>query len=315
MAEENSSEPQVEKFTFWSKSPLQCPICGAQFKREEMFTGGGRLIAGKLTLELRRLYEPSKRFADRIRPLVYPVTVCPECYFAALREDFSTPDKKLLEQAKANSDKRKLNISRIFPGLDFNQERVLEHGAASYLLAVEGYSYFDKRHSPTLKKAVCSLRGAWLFGDLEIQNPDKTQFGDLQNFFYKKSLFFYQQTLERWQRGQESYDGVKHFGPDIDKNYGYDGVLYLVGYLTDKISMTETDIVKKKTDLEGGRRIISKMFGSGKASKDKPSALLDMTRELYEEMAAEINRLEEEIAKTANAQQPPTADQQPKPAG
>ena len=281
-----------------------------------MFTGGGRLIAGKLTLELRRLYEPSKRFGDRIKPLIYPVTVCSECYFAALREDFATPDKKLVEQAKANSDKRKLNISRVFPNLDFNAERVLEHGAASYLLAVEGYSYFGKHLSPTLKKAVCSLRGAWLFSDLELQDPDKAQFGDLQNFFYKKALFFYQETLVRWQRGQESYDGVKHFGPDIDKNYGYDGVLYLVGYLTDKISMTEADPVKKKADLEGGRRIISKMFGSGKASKDKPSTLLEMTRELYEEMAAEINKLTEELAKTENAQQSQSPEnQQSKPAG
>jgi len=300
--EEEIQQEQSEKFTFIPKEPIKCPICGASFRREEMLTGRGRLIAGKLTLELRRLYEPSKKFGNRIKPLIYPVTVCPECLFAALKEDFFQPDKKLIEVAAQNAQKRKQNIERIFPGLNFTTERTLSHGAASYLLAVEGYSYFDKKFAPTFKKAICSLRAAWLFGDLEIENPDKPQFGELQNFFYNKALFFYKETLLRWQTGKESYDNIRHFGPDIDKNFGYDGVLYLVAYLTNKLSIMETDLLKKKANLEEAKRTVSKMFGSGKASKDKPSDILDMTRDLYDEMSEEIKKIDEIIAK----QQQPT---------
>jgi uncharacterized protein (DUF2225 family) len=294
MSEE--AELQNEKFSFITKEPIKCPVCEASFKREEMLTGRGRLIAGKLTLELRRLYEPSKKFGDRIKPLSYPVTVCPECYFAAYKEDFQLIDKKLIDTARQNGEKRKANVQRIFGGLDFNQERTLAHGAASCFLAVEGYSYFDKRYAPTFKKAVLSLRAAWLFGDLELEQPDKTQYGDLQNFFYKKALFFYRETMDRWQKGQESYDSIRHFGPDTDKNFGYEGVLYLVAYLTNKQAVFETDMVKKKAELETAKRTVSKMFGSGKASKDKPSAILDMTRDLYEEMTEEVKRIEEELA-------------------
>ncbi|GEM_PF-55533 len=297
------------KFTFFTKEPILCPVCGYSFKREEMLTGRGRLIAGKLTLELRRLYEPSKKFGDMIKPLIYPVTVCPSCLFAAIKEDFLKVDKKLIEKARENSERRKVNINKIFPGLDFNGSRKIEHGAASYLLAVEGYSYFDKWASPTLKKAISSLRAAWIFGDLENENPDKEQYGELSNFFYKKTLFFYNEALERWQKGFESYDGAKNFGPDLDKNWGYDGILYLIGYLTNKFSVLEKDILKRKTDLENAKRIISKMFGSGKVSKDKPTAILDMTRDLYDEMSQEIARLEEELKNRISPEnQPPEPD-------
>lgn len=315
MAEEEDTAQQDLKYTFWTKNPINCPVCGNAFKREEMLTGGGRLLAGKLTLELRRLYEPSKRFGDLIKPLIYPVTVCTACLFAAFREDFDKPDKKLIDKAHMNMDKRLANLARIFPGLDFNSSRVLEHGAMSYLLAVEGYSYFDKWVSPTMKKAIASIRAAWLFGDLETANPDMSQYGDLSNFFYKKALFFYQEVLERWQKGLESYDGVKHFGPDIDKNFGYDGVLYLIGFLTHKFATIEPDIMKRKTQLENAKRLISKMFGTGKISKDKPSDILNMTRDLYDEMTKEIDKLEVETGGSGNTGSGSTGSGTPGPEG
>jgi len=289
-------EDKTPKITFRSKKPLVCPVCGNEFYREEMFTGGGRLIAGKLTLELRRLYEPSKKYGV-VNPLLYPVTVCPQCLFASFKEDFTKINAKYIETAKSNTQRRHNNISKIFgKPLDFSLNRTLEHGAASYLLAVEGYSYFDKWASPTIKKAISSLRAAWLFGDLEIANPMQTQFGDVQNFFYKKALFFYNEAIERGQKGLESYDGVRNFGPDTDKNFGYEGLLYLIGYLTNKLSFYEKDIQKRKESLEIGKRVISKMFGSGKASKDKPSDILMMTRDLYDEMSESIKELEDKIA-------------------
>jgi len=62
--------------SYYSKDQIECPVCGAKFKREEMYSGGGRVIAGDLTEELRRLYEPSAKYGE-VYPLIYSMTVCP----------------------------------------------------------------------------------------------------------------------------------------------------------------------------------------------------------------------------------------------
>ena len=59
----------MNKTSFFSKKPISCPVCGSSFHREEMLTGSGRLIAGNLTEELRRLYEVNKKFGE-VNPLV-----------------------------------------------------------------------------------------------------------------------------------------------------------------------------------------------------------------------------------------------------
>ena len=76
-----------QKLTFFEKKQSVCPVCEAKFFREDLLSGGGRLIAGNLTRELRRQYDPSKKYGE-VRPLLYPVTVCPVCYFAAFPQDF-----------------------------------------------------------------------------------------------------------------------------------------------------------------------------------------------------------------------------------
>ena len=46
---------QIEKkplsITFYAKQNAVCPACGKEFPREELLSGGGRLIAGDLTDE------------------------------------------------------------------------------------------------------------------------------------------------------------------------------------------------------------------------------------------------------------------------
>ena len=39
--------------SYWSKTKVMCPVCQKAFMREEMLSGGGRMIAGSLTEELR----------------------------------------------------------------------------------------------------------------------------------------------------------------------------------------------------------------------------------------------------------------------
>ena len=286
-------EEKKKHITFYLKNDIKCPICGTDFKREEMLSGGGRLIAGGITQELRRLYEPSKAFG-KVNPVLYPVTVCPECYFSSLHEDFKKLKPKGIEKAKSNTIKRQGIIKRIFKALDFKQTRTTKHGAASYILAAECYDCFDKWVSPTIKKAISSLRAAWLFGDLEVEDP-MADFGNLQNLFYKKALQYYVDVLVKQEKAEESFDGIKHLGPDTDVNYGYDGILFLIGSLTYKNSYQEKHTLRTIENLERAKRVVSKMFGFGKVSKDKPSVLIDMSRDIYEEIAKKIEEIQEEL--------------------
>lgn len=281
------------KTTFYLKNVITCPICYTKFKREELLTGRGRLIAGNITQELRRLYEPSKIYG-KVNPLLYPVTVCPACFYSVFHEDFMKIKSEGIEKAKANIQKRKSTIQRIFNNLDFNQERKTEHGAASYMLAAECYGYFDKWASPTIKKAISALRAAWILSDLEVEDP-LSDYGDLQNLFYKKALQYYIDVILKQERAEESFDGIKQLGPDTDVNYGYDGILYLVGSLTLKNSCFEKDSQEKIDNLEKAKKVVSKMFGFGKASKEKPSIILDLARDLYDELSTKIEELKNKI--------------------
>ncbi len=274
-------EDQGKKLTFFQKTPIQCPLCETVFYREELLTGGGRMIAGPLTRDLRRIYEPSKKFGE-IFPLIYPITVCPTCFYATFPQDFlSPPDKNkgaLLEQM----EKRKESLKPLFPELDFTRPRTLKEGVASYILAVFCYDYFTKEFSPTIKQGVCCLRAAWCCNDLHRKFPNEN-YDYLAANLYRKARFFYTQAVEREQRGLEPMSGMKVLGPDLDKDYGYDGVLYLNGLL-ELLYGPRKDKEKRIQTLTTAKRYVAKIFGMGKASKQKPSALLDQARELYEEI-------------------------------
>ena len=43
--------------------------------------------------------------------------------------------------------------------------------------------------------------------------------------------------------------------------------------------------------LAKSKRMLAKLYGSGKSSKSKPSAILDMAKELYDELAKLIESL------------------------
>ncbi|GAB4363818.1 MAG: DUF2225 domain-containing protein [Spirochaetales bacterium] len=279
---------QGKKLTFFQKNPIQCPLCETVFYREELLTGGGRMIAGPLTRELRRIYEPSKKFGE-IYPLIYAITVCPACFYAVFSQDFlSLPEKSksvLLEQ----SENRKENLKPLFRELDFTQPRTLVEGTASYILAVFCYDHFPKEYSPTIKQGLCCLRAAWCCNDLHRKYPNEN-YDYLAANLYRKARFFYTQAVEKEQSGAEPMSGMKSLGPDLDKDYGYDGVLYLNGLLELQFGPRQ-DQEKRIQALTNAKRYVAKIFGMGKASKQKPSALLDQARELYEDINKELERI------------------------
>lgn len=258
-----------------------------------MHSGGGRLLAGKLTRDLRRLYEPSKKYGEQC-PLIYVITVCPSCYYATFPDDFSQASSAAKERIESETMKRKESISMIFPNLNFTEPRDLKEGVSSYYFAVMCYEHFDKRFSPTIKRAIASIRSAWLYADLHRKYPDEN-FDYLSLLFYRKARFFYGLAIEWEQKGKELLSGIRTFGPDIDKNYGYEGLLYLSSLLEFLYGPTK-DVEKRVKSLENIKRVISKTHGIGKATKAKPSTILEKAKDLYNDVGKEIQQLKIELS-------------------
>ncbi len=271
-----------KKVSFRHKNITVCPVCSTEFSREELFSGGGRLIAGKLTDELRREYQESKKYG-KIYPLAYLVTVCPGCLYAAYPKDFDTPLPEEIIKLKELTPARKSAVNKFFGRLDFNEDRNLRLGAASYMLSVDCYSIRNKKVAPTFKNAVSSIRAAWLFNDLALEIPEKP-YKKISVFFYKKAYQFYLKVVDLVQTGGEPVDAAGNMGPDTDKNWGYDGILFITAILTIKIGSKDPDINKRIENFEKSKRYLSRLFGIGKTSKTRPSELLDKTRDLYDKI-------------------------------
>ncbi len=288
----NSSEGK-KKISFRQKNPTECPVCSAEFHREELFSGGGRLIAGGLTDELRRKYQENKKYG-KIYPLAYLVTVCPSCYYASYPKDFGDLSSEEIEKLRELTPARKNAINKYFGKIDFNSDRNLLLGAASYMLAVDCYILRDKKVAPTFKSAVSSIRAAWLFGDLAMEIPDRP-YKKISVFFYKKAYNFYMKVIDYIQTGKEPAEAAGNMGPDSDKNWGYDGILYLTAILTVKIGSKDPDIKKRIENFENSKRYLSRLFGIGKSSKSRPSELLDKTRDLYDKINEMLEKWTQEM--------------------
>jgi uncharacterized protein (DUF2225 family) len=278
------------KISFQSRESYTCPVCEAVFHREELLSGSGRLIAGELTDELHRLYEPSAKYGD-IYPLAYQVTVCPECWFAAMDRDFSDLAGQVRAAMQRDQKPRIAEVNRIFPRVDFHENRGVINGAASFYLAARCYDFFPKEFSPTIKQGIASLRAGWLLDEINKKYPNQ-HFDWLAVLFKRKAQFFYTEAIKREQSGVETLSGIKIFGPDTDKNYGYEGALYLSGLLKLKYGARE-NLESRRDSLGEVKRTIAKLFGLGKSSKAKPGPLLENARNLYDSISRELNETDE----------------------
>jgi uncharacterized protein (DUF2225 family) len=278
-------EEKELKVSFFSKNPITCPACGAKFRKEDILSGGGRMIAGSLTEELHRLYEPSVKYGE-VYPLAYNSTVCPECWFASTEADFPLlPDFKV-EAVNADQERRKADTLLILPKTDFTEPRGLMEAAASQYLTMRCYDFYTKHNSPTIKQGIAALRTAWFFDELNKKYP-RQHYDWLAILFRKKAQYFYNEALEREQKQIETMSSMKSFGPDIDKNYSYEGMLYIYAYLCFKYGPDQGSEDRRAT-LESARRTIAKLFGMGKKSKDKPGAFLDLARKVYNAINEEL---------------------------
>jgi uncharacterized protein (DUF2225 family) len=284
-----AAEEKELKVSFLSKREYECPACGAKFRKEELLSGGGRLIAGPMTEELHRIYEPSVKYGE-IFPLIYQATVCPECWFAAMDQDFEELDGGAVRAVQADRENRIKDARRLHPSLDYSSPRGLAEGAVSQYLLTRCYQYYDKNSSPTIKQGLAALRGAWLFDDIDKRNPG-LHYDWLALLFRRKAQFLYNEAIRLEQAGKETLSAMKVFGPDTDKNYAYEGVLYLCAYLRYKFGPNEGE--QRRQSLEEARRTIAKIFGMGRSSKDKPGPLLDHARKVYDTINKELNESDE----------------------
>jgi uncharacterized protein (DUF2225 family) len=283
-------EERELKLSFMSKEKYICPVCETAFHREELLSGSGRLIAGELTDELRRLYQPSAKYGE-VYPLVYEALVCPECWFASMEKDFSGLPKAAKPHVRQDQEKRVSDVGRIFSNVDFHEQRNLVNGAASLYLVVRCYDFYPKEFSPTIKQGIAALRAGWLLDDMDKKYPGQ-HFDWAALLFKKKAQFFYSEALQREQRGAETLSGVNLFGPDTDKNYAYEGALYLSGLLKLKYG-TREDAEQWRSSLGEVKRTIAKIFGLGKSSRSKPGPLLEHARHLYDNISKELNETDE----------------------
>jgi uncharacterized protein len=282
-------EARELKVSFFSKDEYTCPVCEAIFNREELLSGSGRLIAGKLTDELHRLYESSAKYGE-VYPLIYQATVCPECWFAAMDKDFNDFPPFTKEKAKKDREERIADTKLIFPETDFKKPRDIISGTASLYLALRCYEFYPKEFSPTIKQAVAALRAGWLLDDINKKSPER-HFDWLAMLFKKKANYLYNEAIRREQRGIETLSAMKNFGPDTDKNYSYEGALYLTSLLRYKYSFKDNPELRKKA-LEEAKRTIARIFGVGKSSKSKPGPLLEHAKNLYETISKELNEVD-----------------------
>ena len=276
------------KISFISKESYSCPVCDNSFNREELRSG--RIIAGAITDELHRLYEPSAKYGV-IYPFAYQATVCPECWFASMDKDFQNLPEKAKEKAKEHTQNRMKNVRLIFPSADYTKPRDLVSGAASYYLVLSCYDYYSKEFSPTIKQAIAAIRTGWLLDRLNEKYPG-FHYDWLAVLFKKKSQFLYSEAILKEQSGKETLSGIKNFGPDTDKNYAYEGALYLSGLL--RLKYGQRDRPEERIEsLQDSKRTIAKMFGLGKSSKSKPGPLLENARELYDQIKKELNETDD----------------------
>lgn len=290
-------EIEKKKVSFREKNATKCPVCSYEFNIEKMLTGGGRLIAGKLTDELRRLYEDNKK-VGKIYPLAYLVIVCPRCLYAAYGQDFTVTTPEEAAQIRTAATARMQTIRKFFGDLSFEADRTLTHAAASYMLAVDVYNMRSKNVAPTFKKAVSSIRAAWLFDDLSKEVP-AGPYKKISEFFYTKAYAYYEKVIELFMTGAEPVEAAGSLGPDSDKNWGYEGVLYVYSVLTMKYGVKDPDIKKRIESFEKTKRTLSKVFGIGKSSKNKPGALIDMTRDQYDKINEKLTQWYQEIGQKA----------------
>jgi len=254
-----------------------------------------RQVNIKMTEELRTIY---KDFNGKpVVPFIYDLLTCPKCYYSSLLTDFDSiyPIKPQYTQKESEYIKnlrvevlkeqatRKELIANI-SSVNFDAEKNLETGLAAYMLAIECYKFFDEKKIPDTKRAICSLRAAWLAADLKLD--------DLKNKYYKLAQKYYSLIANR----PDDSEGFK-LGPDWGNNFGFEGVRYIDAVLNLRFIDNIKDISKKFEILQNIRATFSKIRGFGKASQTKRGPLLKLSEDMFQKIQPLYDKIKELVDK------------------
>ncbi len=289
------SEDTRESVSFVRDEPISCPICDEDVFVEDFRFGRGRMDAGELYEDLQREYKYTEEFGE-VFPFMFYVYTCPNCYFSALPRDFQSAPPYLANILSTDEaiQKREQLIRSMFSDIpDFSKRMTLTRSLVGYVLAIWCYQHFKKQGVPTYKQAVCTLRSAWLC-KIMLHHKYGDYLEQLKAIFYRKAQYLYSKCIQLDSSGGESFSNESYLGPDIDKDFGYEGVVYLSAWLTFHYSFMPTDHIKE-TVLHKHRNNLSRIFGFGKAKKEKPSALLRIARNLYEQIDGILREIESPI--------------------
>ncbi len=283
---------KIPHISFFAKKEIMCPLCKESFHHESLHSGGGRLISSHITSELRRTYKPNPKFG-RIWPQVYTIQTCPKCFYSSFPLDFEELEAEEIKLLNNFREKRKKNVQNVLGSLTFRENRNVVLGAASYLLAFECYQKRGVNIAPTPKKALCSLRAAWLIGDIAEYFPRKG-FEKLVQFLYMKAMQNYTLTLDiMGSRGEPHTKFLNILGPDTDKNWGFEGVIYINSYLTHQYAKLCFDSNEDKIveQYRVARCNLSRLYGHGKVSSSKPSLIVEYARTLYDTITFDLEKM------------------------
>lgn len=280
----------MAKLTYTKKDLHLCPICANKFKEEVMFTGGARQVSDKLTKELRTIYKNYNK--KEVVPFIYEVLSCPKCLYSALTSDFDiifptgsmVTEKKKKEILQVKTDylksinTRKEIFDKLNTDIDYTIPKTLIRSLAEYMIAVKTYDYFSEHEQPIIKKAISSIRTAWLADDLG--------FDEIKDEYYHKAFVYY----KRFTSAPDNTDGIK-LGPDWGNNFGFDGARYLTSVLELRYIDELPTLNEKFEALKTIRLTLSKLRGYGKASKQKVGPLLRLTEEMFENISPVYDKL------------------------
>jgi len=264
----------------YKKELRKCPVCESQFREEFMLTGSMRQVSINMNEELRTFYKEYQEMP--VVPFIYETLTCPKCLFSSLIPDFNNlyvqkqnySDKELesiknLRISIIKEQNRRRELINSIDNIDFENPKNLETALASYILSVECYGYFSEKLLPDTKRAVCSLRAAWLASDIDAE--------DLKNKYYREAQKYYSLIANRL----DDSGGFK-LGLDWGNNFGFEGVRYIKAALDMRL-LDDTDDIRKKFDiLQNARATFSKIRGFGKASQNKRGPLLKIAEDMFE---------------------------------
>lgn len=281
-----ANETSGGRISYVGSEQIVCPICEYIFQREEMHGGRGRIVVDKLTQELRHTYKPSEKYGV-VNPLLYAITVCPRCLYAAFKTDFTRVNSKAIAGIKRTQNNRRMALASIFPNIDFATPRTLPEGIASYYYAMQCYQHWLPESGPSIKQAVIVLRIAWLCSDFHELEP-QSNWDAMARIFYRKARYMYRLSWEQDQAHKEIIPHDFNLGPDTDKNYGIDGICYLTGYLEFFWGSTSDNDVRIQ-NLQAAKALISNIFSAKQERKLIPALILTNARNLHSAINAALH--------------------------